>query len=93
MGGADWQKSKAKVRSAVQEIAQELVVLYQKRVSAEGHQFAEDTPWQREVEAAFPFQETPDQLVAIDSIKGDMERPSPMDRLVRLSPLGGKKKY
>ncbi|MEM7285488.1 MAG: transcription-repair coupling factor [Actinomycetota bacterium] len=82
MGGADWQKSKAKVRSAVQEIAQELVVLYQKRVSAEGHGFAEDTPWQSEVEAAFPFQETPDQLVAIDSIKGDMERTVPMDRLV-----------
>lgn len=82
MGGADWQKSKAKVRSAVQEIAQELVVLYQKRVTAEGHAFGEDTPWQREVEAAFPFQETPDQLAAIDSIKADMERATPMDRLV-----------
>ena len=82
MGGADWQKSKAKVRSAVQEIAQELVVLYQKRVTAEGRAFGEDTPWQREVEAAFPFQETPDQLAAIDAIKSDMERAVPMDRLV-----------
>jgi transcription-repair coupling factor (superfamily II helicase) len=82
MGGVDWQKSKAKVRSAVQEIAQELVVLYQKRVTAKGRAFGEDTPWQREVEASFPFQETPDQLIAVDSIKADMEREIPMDRLV-----------
>ncbi len=82
MGGADWQKAKAKVRSAVQEIAQELVVLYQTRITTEGHAFGEDTPWQAEVEGAFPFQETPDQLVAIDSIKADMERSIPMDRLV-----------
>ena len=62
MGGADFARTKAKVRSAVAEIAQELVVLYQKRVHAPGHAFAPDTPWQREMESAFPYQETPDQL-------------------------------
>ncbi|MFN3216204.1 MAG: transcription-repair coupling factor [Acidimicrobiales bacterium] len=82
MGGADWNKAKARVRSAVQEIAQELVVLYQKRVTTEGHAFAPDTPWQAEVENAFPYQETPDQLAAIEAIKEDMERTTPMDRLV-----------
>jgi len=82
MGGADWQKTRARVRSEVAEIAQELVVLYQQRVTAEGHAFAEDTPWQRELEQAFPFQETPDQLRAIEDVKADMERPVPMDRLV-----------
>jgi transcription-repair coupling factor (superfamily II helicase) len=82
MGGADWHTAKAKVRSAVQEIAQELVVLYQTRVHAEGHAFAVDTPWQRELEDAFPFQETPDQLHAIIDVKDDMERIAPMDRLV-----------
>ncbi len=82
LGGADFAKSKAKVRSAVREIAQELVVLYQKRVNAEGHTFGMDTPWQREMEDAFPFVETPDQAKAIDEIKSDMERPYPMDRLI-----------
>ena len=82
MGGADWHTTRAKVRSAVQEIAQELVVLYQTRVHAEGHAFAPDTPWQRELEDAFPYQETPDQLHAIVDVKDDMERPVPMDRLV-----------
>lgn len=82
MGGSDWSKAKAKVRSEVSEIAQELVVLYQKRVNAEGFAFAEDTPFQRELEDSFPFEETPDQLVAISEVKADMERPYPMDRLV-----------
>jgi transcription-repair coupling factor (superfamily II helicase) len=82
LGGDGWQKAKAKVRSAVSEIAQELVVLYQTRISAPGHAFAEDTPWQRELEDAFPFQETPDQLTAIIDVKGDMEAEHPMDRLV-----------
>ncbi len=82
MGGSDWQKTRARVRSEVAEIAQELVVLYQQRITAEGHAFAEDTPWQRELEQAFPFQETPDQLRAVEDIKADMERPVPMDRLV-----------
>jgi len=82
LGGSDFAKSKARVRSAVREIAQELVVLYQKRVTATGHAFAPDTPWQREMEDAFPFVETPDQVKAIDEIKSDMERPYPMDRLI-----------
>ncbi len=82
MGGSDWQSTKAKVRSAVQEIAQELVVLYQKRVTSPGHPYEPDTPWQREFEASFPFQETPDQLHAIIDVKSDMERGAPMDRLV-----------
>ena len=82
MGGADWNKAKARVKSAVTEIAQELVVLYQKRVNAPGHTFGEDTPWQRELEQGFPFQETPDQLQAISDVKSDMEQSAPMDRLV-----------
>jgi len=82
MGGADWQKAKGKAKAAVAEVAQELVVLYQQRVTTPGHAFAPDTPWQGELEASFPFQETPDQLKAIDEVKGDMERPLPMDRLI-----------
>ena len=82
LGGEGWQKAKAKVRSAVSEIAQELVVLYQKRIHEPGHAFPEDTPWQRELEDAFPYQETPDQLIAIAEVKGDMQEGHPMDRLV-----------
>jgi transcription-repair coupling factor (superfamily II helicase) len=82
LGGDGWQKTKAKVRAAVAEIAQELVVLYQTRTQAEGHAFPPDTPWQRELEDAFPYQETPDQLKAIAEVKEDMETLSPMDRLV-----------
>ncbi len=82
MGGSDFAKAKARVRSAVREVAQELVVLYQRRISAVGHTFPEDTPWQREMEDAFPFVETPDQARAIDEIKADMESSAPMDRLV-----------
>ena len=82
MGGADFSRTKSKVRSAVAEIAQELVVLYQRRISTPGHAFGPDTPWQREMEQGFPFQETPDQLTAITAVKGDMESSVPMDRLV-----------
>jgi len=82
LGGADFAKAKSRVKSAVREIAQELVVLYQKRVNADGHAFAPDTPWQHDMEDAFPFVETPDQKTAIDDTKSDMERPFPMDRLV-----------
>ena len=81
LGGSDFAKAKSRVRSAVREIAQELVVLYQKRVNAEGYAFGQDTPWQREMEDAFPYVETPDQRVAIADVKADMERPYPMDRL------------
>ena len=82
MGGSDFAKAKARVRSAVREIAQELVLLYQRRVHADGHTFAPDTPWQHEMEDSFPFVETPDQLKAIDDVKADMESSHPMDRLV-----------
>lgn len=82
MGGADWQKAKGKAKAAVAEVAQELVLLYQQRVTTTGHAFAPDTPWQGELEGAFPFQETPDQLKAIEEVKGDMERSQPMDRLI-----------
>jgi transcription-repair coupling factor (superfamily II helicase) len=74
MGGSDFARAKSRVRSAVQEVAQELVVLYQRRVTAQGHAFPQDTPWQAEMEGAFPFVETPDQLEAIEAIKADMER-------------------
>src|SRR5262249_39167514 len=69
LNGADWQRTKSRVRAAVREIAQELVVLYQKRVNSPGHAFGPDTPWQREMEEAFPYNETPDQLKAIDDVK------------------------
>ncbi len=82
MGGSDWQSTKARVRSAVREVAQELVVLYQRRVTTPGFAFEADTPWQRELEDSFPFRETPDQIAAIAEVKDDMERPIPMDRLV-----------
>ncbi len=82
LGGGEWQRARSRVRSAAQEIAQELVVLYQRRVSTPGHAFPPDTPWQRELEDAFPYRETPDQLQAIADVKADMEAPRPMDRLV-----------
>jgi transcription-repair coupling factor (superfamily II helicase) len=82
LGGGDWTKTKARVRSEVQAVAQELVVLYQKRLHSPGHAYPEDTPWQRELEDAFPYRETPDQMKAIDEVKADMEAETPMDRLV-----------
>jgi transcription-repair coupling factor (superfamily II helicase) len=82
LGGVDWGRSKAKVRSAVREIAQELIVLYRRRVTSTGHAFDPDTPWQHELEQSFPYTETPDQLKAIEEVKADMEEPVPMDRLV-----------
>ncbi|MGB4135417.1 MAG: transcription-repair coupling factor, partial [Microbacterium sp.] len=82
MGGSDWAAAKGKARRAVRDIAVELVKLYSARMSAKGHAFAPDSPWQRELEEAFPFAETPDQLQTIDEIKADMERPIPMDRLL-----------
>ncbi|WP_180968960.1 transcription-repair coupling factor [Microbacterium aurantiacum] len=82
MGGSDWAQAKGKARKAVRDIAVELVKLYSARMSAKGYAFGPDTPWQRELEEAFPFAETPDQLQTIDEIKADMERPIPMDRLL-----------
>jgi transcription-repair coupling factor (superfamily II helicase) len=82
LGGGEWTKTKARVRNEVTEIAQELVVLYQRRLNSMGHPFGGDTPWQRELEESFPYEETPDQLVAIEAVKADMEGEVPMDRLV-----------
>ena len=82
LNGSEWQKTKARVRKAVREIAQELVALYKKRASAPGHAFGADTPWQTEMEHAFIYNETPDQLKAIADVKADMEGPAPMDRLI-----------
>jgi transcription-repair coupling factor (superfamily II helicase) len=82
MGGADWQRTRARARAAAGEIAKELVDLYRTRASVAGHAFAPDTPWQHEMEAAFPYVETPDQLTAIADVKADMESDRPMDRLV-----------
>ncbi|WP_448810677.1 transcription-repair coupling factor [Agromyces bauzanensis] len=82
MGGSDWAQAKGRARKAVREIAVELVKLYSARMAAKGHAFGPDTPWQHELEEAFPFAETPDQLQTIDEVKADMERPIPMDRLL-----------
>jgi len=82
MGGSDWAAAKGKARKAVRDIAVELVKLYSARMAAKGYAFGPDTPWQRELEEAFPFAETLDQLQTIDEIKADMERPIPMDRLL-----------
>ncbi len=82
MGGSDWAAAKGKARKAVRDIAVELVKLYSARMASKGYAFGPDTPWQRELEEAFPFAETPDQLQTVDEIKADMEKPIPMDRLV-----------
>jgi transcription-repair coupling factor (superfamily II helicase) len=82
LGGSDWQKSKARARKAVREIAAQLIQLYAARQSSKGHAFGPDTPWQRELEDAFPYTETPDQLAAIEEVKADMRREIPMDRLI-----------
>jgi transcription-repair coupling factor (superfamily II helicase) len=82
LGGADWAKAKGRARKAVRQIAAELIRLYSARVASPGHAFGPDTPWQRELEDAFPYVETGDQLAAIDEVKSDMERPIPMDRLI-----------
>ncbi|AWB83724.1 transcription-repair coupling factor [Corynebacterium liangguodongii] len=82
MGGSDWKATKRKARAAVREIAGELVELYAKRQAAPGHAFAPDTPWQQEMEERFPFVETEDQMTAIEAVKEDMEKPTPMDRVI-----------
>ncbi|MCA2225767.1 transcription-repair coupling factor [Nonomuraea aurantiaca] len=82
MGGADWAKAKTRAKKAVKEIAGELIRLYSARMASPGHAFAADSPWQREMEDAFPYVETGDQLEAIDEVKRDMERGVPMDRLI-----------
>ncbi|MFJ6212659.1 transcription-repair coupling factor [Streptomyces sp. NPDC092296] len=82
IGGADWAKTKSRAKKAVREIASDLIKLYSARMAAPGHSFGADTPWQRELEDAFPYAETPDQLTTIAEVKGDMEKSVPMDRLI-----------
>src|SRR5439155_22634030 len=78
LGTGDWTKAKAKVKRAVRDMAGELVRLYSVRLAAPGHAFGADTPWQRELEDAFPFEETRDQIAAIDEARRDTEDPKPM---------------
>ncbi|MGW2414803.1 transcription-repair coupling factor [Streptomyces tubercidicus] len=82
LGGADWTKTKARAKKAVKEIAADLIKLYSARMAAPGHTFGADTPWQRELEDAFPYAETPDQLTTIAEVKEDMQKSVPMDRLI-----------
>jgi transcription-repair coupling factor (superfamily II helicase) len=82
LGGADWAKTKGRAKRHVKQIAGELIRLYSARMATKGHAFAPDTPWQRELEDAFVYVETPDQLSSIDEVKIDMEREVPMDRLI-----------
>ncbi len=82
LGGADWNKAKGRARKAVKQIAGELIRLYAARQSAQGYAFTQDTPWQRELEDAFAYVETADQLSTIEEVKRDMERTVPMDRLI-----------
>nr|WP_246306033.1 transcription-repair coupling factor [Allobranchiibius huperziae] len=82
MGGSDWQTTKSRAKRHVRQIAGELIRLYSARMATEGHAFAPDSPWQHELEDAFAYIETPDQLSSIDEVKADMEKSVPMDRLI-----------
>ncbi|HWR21032.1 MAG TPA: transcription-repair coupling factor, partial [Verrucomicrobiae bacterium] len=82
LGSASWTKAKERVRASIREMAQELLTLYAARQVVKGYAFPPDTPWQREFEAGFPYEETPGQLQAIADAKADMERDRPMDRLI-----------
>ncbi|WP_407344405.1 transcription-repair coupling factor [Pengzhenrongella phosphoraccumulans] len=82
MGGGDWAKTKGRARKAIKEIAAQLIQLYSARMATAGHAFSPDTPWQRELEDAFAYVETPDQLATIEEVKADMEKTVPMDRLI-----------
>ena len=82
MGGGDWEKTRSRVRKEVAAVAEEVVALHRSRAQVTGHAYSADTPWQAEMESAFPFEETSDQLRAIEDVKRDMHREEPMDRLV-----------
>ena len=82
LGTRDWEKAKAKVKNNLREVAEELIELYAKRENAVGFAFSKDTPWQKEFEDKFPYQETDDQLRCIEEVKSDMEKSKPMDRLL-----------
>lgn len=82
LGGVEWKKTKARVRGAVKDVAKELVELYAARQARQGYQYGEDTVWQKEFEEMFPYEETEDQLIAIEETKRDMESTKIMDRLI-----------
>jgi transcription-repair coupling factor (superfamily II helicase) len=82
LGSGEWARTRDRVRRAVADVARELLDLYAARQVLEGHAFAPDTPWQQELEASFPYIETPDQVAAISEVKADMQQPRPMDRLI-----------
>ena len=82
LGGRAWELARSRARGAAQEMAGELLQLYSVRQSLPGHEFGPDNQWQMELEAAFPYEETPDQATAIEDVKDDMESPHPMDRLI-----------
>lgn len=82
LGSADWARVRARAKKAVAEIASELLELYAAREVVQGFAFSPDTPWQAELEASFPYEETEDQLRALAEVKADMEKPKPMDRLI-----------
>jgi transcription-repair coupling factor (superfamily II helicase) len=82
LGGSEWERTKRRAQKSAREMAGELIRIYAARHNRPGHAFAPDTPWQREMEDGFAYQETPDQLAAIQAVKQDMETPQPMDRLI-----------
>lgn len=82
LGSSEWTKTKNKVKKSIEEIAEDLVKLYAIRASLKGYKYSDDTVWQKQFEEEFPYEETPDQLLAIEDIKKDMESPKPMDRLL-----------
>ena len=82
LGSKDWKETKARVKKNLREVAKELIELYAKREKAKGYSFSKDTPWQKQFEEQFPYQETDDQLRCIEEVKKDMESPRPMDRLL-----------
>ena len=82
LGGSEWKRAKGRVKKAIEDMTQELIELYAQRQSIQGFAFSKDTPWQRQFEEGFPFEETQDQLKAVEEIKRDMERPIAMDRLL-----------
>jgi len=82
LGGTEWARTKGKVKDSVKEMAEELIKLYAAREAVEGFAFSPDTPWQKEFEDMFPYEETQDQMRSIMDVKKDMEKPKPMDRLI-----------
>ncbi|MFT5874271.1 MAG: transcription-repair coupling factor (superfamily II helicase) [Clostridium sp.] len=82
LGGVEWIKAKNKVKNSIADIADDLVKLYAARATLKGYRYSKDTVWQKQFEEEFPFEETPDQIIAIEEIKKDMESDKPMDRLI-----------